>query len=342
MDEEIRKKYFSFTIDKPKVKKQSKKSKNIPQVVKDIKNFIQKEINYSYEKTISYSQISTYNSCPLKWYLHYKEGRYLSENNIYTVFGKAIHESIQHYLETMYNESIVAAEKIDLEKYFEDKFRDHYLEDYKSNNNIHFSNSQEMNEFFEDGIEILRAFKKKRIKYFSKKGEYLVGCELPLLITPNPNYKNVVYKGFLDIVTYNETLNRIKIIDIKTSTNSWSKEKKADENKQFQLLLYKKLFSEQYNFPIDNIDIEFFIVKRKLYETNDFVIPRISTFSPPSGKIKMKRADNNLNTFIETVFNKEGKYLDIPQTAKPDKYKCKYCIYSKHPNLCPIGSKFAE
>lgn len=341
MNEEIKQKYFSHVVDKPK-KLKVKKNKNIPSIVKEIKNYSQREINYAYEKTISYTQISTYNTCPLKWYLQYKEGRYLSDNTIHTVFGKSIHETIQHYLNTMYDDSIVAAEKIDLEKYFEENFREHYLEDYKSNKNIHFSNPQEMKEFFEDGIEILRAFKKKRSKYFSKKGEYLIGCEIPLLITPNKDFKNVVYKGYLDVVTYNETLNRVKIIDIKTSTNSWSKEKKADENKQFQLLLYKKLFAEQYNFPIENIDVEFFIVKRKLYESDNFQIPRISIFAPPSGKIKLKRAENNLNSFIESVFDNQGKYLEKSQTASPDKYKCKYCVYSKHPDLCPIGKKFTE
>jgi hypothetical protein len=37
-----------------------------------------------------------------------------------------------------------------------------------------------------------------------------------------------------------------------------------DELKQFQLILYKKYFAQQFNIPIDDIDIEFFIVKRKV------------------------------------------------------------------------------
>ena len=53
-----------------------------------------------------------------------------------------------------------------------------------------------------------------------------------------------------------------KIIDIKTSTNGWNDYAKKDENKQFQLLLYKQYFSEQYGIPLDKIEIEFFILKR--------------------------------------------------------------------------------
>jgi RecB family exonuclease len=46
---------------------------------------------------------------------------------------------------------------------------------------------------------------------------------------------------------YHEPTNTIKIIDIKTSKQGWSKKEKSDENKQFQLILYKKYFSETYN-----------------------------------------------------------------------------------------------
>ena len=42
-----------------------------------------------------------------------------------------------------------------------------------------------MREFFEDGIEILKFFKKKVGGYFSKRGTYLVGIELPIINTPN-------------------------------------------------------------------------------------------------------------------------------------------------------------
>jgi hypothetical protein len=338
MDEEIRKKYFSFTIDKPK--KPSVKKKKLPVIVKDIQNYTQKILNYSYEKSISYTQLSTFRNCQLKWSLRHKEGHYINENSIHTVFGTAMHETIQNYLNVMYNVSGVEADKIDLEKDFEERFRDTYLKEYKKNNNIHFSTSEEMKEFFDDGIQILKYFKSKRKLYFSKKNWSLVGCEVPLLINPNKDYKNVLYKGFLDIVLYHEPTNTIKIIDIKTSTYAWGKEKKQDENKQFQLILYKKLFAEQYNFPIDNIEIEFLIVKRKLYETEDFVIPRIQKFAPASGKIKISRAEKAMNSFIEDVFEIDGKFLNKEFIANPSSNNCRFCAFSKLPKLCPIGHKF--
>ena len=66
-------------------------------------------------KTISHSQFTSYNECNLKWKLRYIDELSLSSGNIYTLFGSAMHTVIQEYLVTMYNKSIVEAEKLDLE-----------------------------------------------------------------------------------------------------------------------------------------------------------------------------------------------------------------------------------
>ncbi len=126
-------------------------------------------------------------------------------------FGTALHETLQHYITTIYEVSGAAADRIDLEEYFEDRFRETYLKDYKSNKNLHFSTPEEMNEFFTDGIEIINFLKKKRGKYFGKKGWYLVGCELPLIVQPNPQYNNILYKGYLDVVLYHEATNKFRL-----------------------------------------------------------------------------------------------------------------------------------
>ena len=51
---------------------------------------------------------------------------------------------------------------------------------------------------------------------------------------------------------------------LKTSTMGWNKWQKKDENKTQQLLLYKQFYSKMYNHPIEKIEVEYFIVKRKL------------------------------------------------------------------------------
>ena len=66
-------------------------------------------------KSISHSQFTSYSECNLKWKLRYIDKLSLSGGNIYTLFGSAMHTVIQEYLVTMYNKSIVEAEKLDLE-----------------------------------------------------------------------------------------------------------------------------------------------------------------------------------------------------------------------------------
>ena len=87
----------------------------------------------------------------------------------------------------------------------------------------------------------------------------------------------------------------IKIIDIKTSTRGWKDKEKSDEVKNMQLILYKKFFAEQHNFPVDNINIEYFIVKRKVYEDGEYPEKRIQTHTPTSGKVKINKATKALN-----------------------------------------------
>jgi len=311
--------------------------KKSPKLIKEILKASEREVNYAYEKAISYSQLSMFRSCPHKWALQYRDGHYTSESSIHMTFGTAIHETLQNYLDVMYEKSGAEADRINLEEYFEERFRETYLKDYKSNKNVHFSDPSEMNEFFADGLEILKYFKKKRNAYFSKRGWHLVKCELPLLISPNNAYKNVLYRGYLDIVLYHEPTNTIKIIDIKTSTRGWQDKEKKNEDKQFQLILYKKFFAQQYNFPVDNIEIEFFIVKRKLFESEEFVIPRIQIFKPASGKIKMSRAEKAMNEFIEEVFTNEGKFKEEMFIPNPSKFNCGFCPFKNDKKLCHVG-----
>jgi len=252
-------------------------------------------------------------------------------------FGTAIHTVLQDYLTTFYNVSKTAADQIDLEFQFEEKLREGYRTDYERNNKTHFSDSEQLREFYEDGLGILSWFKKNKGKYFSKRGWWLVGIEVPILLNPNPLYKNIIYKGFLDVVLYDENTNTIKIIDIKTSTRGWKDKEKTDEVKNMQLILYKKFFAEQFGFPVDNINIEYFIVKRKLHGNPDFPDPRVQIHVPSSGKIKLNKATKRFQEFIEMAFTKDGSHNTGPMLKVPSKWNCTYCPFKEDKNLCDRG-----
>ena len=323
-------------------------AKKVPSIVKEIRNNPPPPINFAFQKNISYSQMSIFRGCPHRWKLQYKDKIKRFTSSIHTVFGTAVHEAMQHYLDVSYEKSFAAADReINMEEYFQEKFIGEYQNQYKKNNSEHFSDAVEMREFFEDGIAILEWFKKKRSAYFNKKGTYLVGCELPIVVAPNKMLNNVLYMGYLDVVTYHEGTDTFKIIDIKTSTKGWNEYAKKDEDKQFQLLLYKQYFSEQYGIPLDKIEIEFFILKRKVLDWDDdnllspYQAHRVQTFTPPSGKIKLNRAKTAISSFINECFNSNGDIKDTIYPKTPSKWTCTFCPYKEDTELCGAGLDFS-
>jgi hypothetical protein len=293
------------------------------------------ELNYSYQKAISYSQYSVWATCPHQWYNSYVLNLNPYSNSIHTLFGTAMHETLQNYLTVMFeNSGAYADTMIKLDEYFQEKFIELYQKHYETTGE-HISNAVEMREFFEDAKAILTWFKKKRAKYFSNRGCKLVGIELPLLVNVS---NNIFLRGFIDVVIYDTDLDKLYIYDIKTSTRGWSDKEKKDEKKTAQLLLYKEFFAKQYNFDIEKIEVEFFIVKRKIFETDDFVIPRVQQFKPASGKGKRRKAVDNIERFVADCFDSVGKAIEKPYTKIVGESSCRWCPYSNTEHCNQIAS----
>jgi len=274
---------------------------------------------------ISYSQLSMFSECPKRWKLNYIDKLRVFESNIYLVFGTAMHEVIQTWLEVMYHDSIKNADKLNLEQRLHDKL----IEGFKARKEEEGKDpctKEQLKEFFQDGCEILDFVKKHRADYFSKRGYKLIGCEVPIDVDLRKNVKMV---GYLDIVILDEISNTLKIYDIKTSTQGWNKWQKKDENKTQQLLLYKQFYSKQYNHPIDKIEVEYFIVKRKLWENAMFPQKRVQKFSPASGTVSMNKVAKRLDTFLDLAFNDNGEQITDNITATPSKKACKWCEFRK-------------
>ena len=274
---------------------------------------------------ISYSQLSLYTNCPHQWKLRYIDKITESESNIHLVFGTAMHETLQHYLDVMYKHTVKKADEINLPKFLQKALITEFKKAEETDSKPPCTKEQ-LTEFFEDGLQILDFFKKKRGEYFSKNGWELVGIEKPINVELKGKLRII---GFLDIVMYDKIGNRIKIIDIKTSTMGWNKWQKKDENKTAQLLLYKQFYSKQYGFPVENIDVEYFIVKRKLYENAMFPQKRVQKFSPASGTVSMNKLAKKLKTFMDDAFDEEGNRVDKEYETKPSKKACKWCEFRK-------------
>jgi hypothetical protein len=306
----------------------------IPVLLKEIKNKPVREINYQFDKTISYSQFSVFSKCPHRWGLEYRDGHKNYQPSMAAVFGTAVHVAMQHYIQTMFDISGAEADRIDIEAFFQQSFSDEYKKTLNDNKGVHFSSASEMREYYEDGLAILDYFKKNKSEYFSTRKWHLVGIEMPLIQKLHPKYPNVYLKGYIDFILYNENANKIKIFDIKTSKHGWKDKEKKDELKLQQIIIYKEYFGRQYGIDPEQIDVEFFIVKRKLYENLDFPQKRIQILEPASGKGKRNKAITHITEFIETVFNTDGSYKEGELLKNISKESCQWCPFKENKELC--------
>ena len=281
---------------------------------------------------ISYSQLSMFSECPQRWKLNYIDKLRVFETNIHLIFGTAMHEVIQTWLEVMYNDSIKNANKLNLEQRLHDKLIEGFKK-AKEEEGKEPCTLEQLREFFQDGVNILDFVKKRRADYFSKRGYKLIGCEVPIEVDLKKNVKII---GYLDLVILDERTDTLTIYDIKTSTQGWNKWMKKDENKTQQLLLYKQFYAKQYNHPIDKIEVEYFIVKRKLWENAQFPQKRVQKFSPASGTVSMNKVAKRLNTFLDLAFDEDGNKVSENIIPTPSKKSCKWCEFRKTEH-CSVG-----
>ena len=235
----------------------------------------------------------------------------------------------------MYNDTIKMADALPLEKMLLHRMKYNYTNAMEKNGGEVICEQSDMEEFYKHGLSILDWFKKRRQNYFSKKGYELVGIETPI------NYdlpNDIKFIGYIDVLLYDKVRDRYKIIDIKTSTMGWNKYMKADKNKTDQLLLYKQFYGAQHDIPLDKIDVEYFIVKRKLYEKVDFPQRRVQTFSPANGKPSINKVINNLNQFLQESFI-DGEYnMEHTYIKRPSKKNCRFCEFNQTEH-CDAGVK---
>jgi len=291
------------------------------------------DINYAYQKAVSYSQYSIYKQCQYQWYLTYIKKESSFKPSIYLIYGTAMHETIQTYLQTMYEKSGKVADELDLNRVLEERLVENYKLSLKENNNEHFTTKEELKEFLSDGQSTLDWLKKNRKKYFSIRNTELVGIEIPILQPVLEDIPNVLMNGSIDFIIYEKNTESYTIYDIKTSTKGWSDYEKKDQTKINQILLYKRFYSKVMNVPEDKIDVKFFIVKRKVYQSPDYPIYRVQEFVPSNGKKKVEDAVKDLSLFIRECFTPDAKYKKDRLYPK-NLNSCKFCPYTNKPELC--------
>lgn len=283
------------------------------------------DIKKDKKKHVSFSQFSCWLRCPHKFYLDHVKGLKEFEDSVNTCFGTAIHEVLQNYVKTLYTEGADKADSIKLYEEFKVIFK-RELDNTKVKHT-----EDDFTEFCFDGEDILDAFSKTaiRIKNFPSDKYEFIDVEMEIEM---PVKNNVNFVAYIDLVLKDKKTSDIKIFDFKTSSVGWKTEK-DDFSKVSQLLLYKAFYSKKFNVPLSKIDIEFFILKRKLYENVNFPQNRIQNFTPPHSGPIIADAIKDFIQFLDECFTPEGKYIEdlknYPKNPGDRKKHCKYCPHKK-------------
>jgi hypothetical protein len=302
-------------------------------ILENVQNTVVPEMDWDKYKMVSYTQFSAWSECPHKWKLMYID-KMRQPPNIHLAFGSAMHETLQEYLDLMYNKSIKAADEFPIYEDFQERFMKMYG-DYKEQIGDNFATKKDLTEFVNDGLNIIEFFLQRRQMHFSKRGTRLLGVEMPILTPPHEKHPNIMLYGKLDLVFYDEDLQKVSIWDIKTSTKGWTKWDKENKIKTAQMVLYKRYFAEQYNIPVESIDCKYFIVKRKIPKNPKYpaMASRIQTFEPSSGKTTMNRVTRQLHEFIDDCFEND-MYKQKEYTKLPSDKNCRWCPFNDKPEFC--------
>ena len=273
---------------------------------------------------VSYSAISTYNKCPKLWDLQYRQKVVPFVQTIYTCFGTAMHETMQTWLEAMYHDKVKTAMDMNVDQLLYDNMIKAYRSGKAINGHTHFSSADELTQFWLDGKHIFDFLKKKRAAYFSTKNMMLAGVETLLYQEIKPG---IMFKGLIDLVFYHPNTDTWTVMDIKTSTSGWRDNQKKNPNLTAQVVLYKEFFARQFGIDKDKIDVEFFIVKRRVPAEADYAIMqrRVQEFRPNAGPRKTKQVLEQMNKYINDVFDEEGNFIDKEYHCTNPFGKCQEC-----------------
>jgi hypothetical protein len=293
------------------------------------------------KKVVSWSQLSMYDACPRQWKLSYIDKLAKRESSIHLIFGIAMHNVIQSYLKTLYASTVREANELPLMEMLETDMKKRFTSAYEKQGTFP-ATKEEMLEFFYDGEKILNYLVSHQNEYFPKKNHRLLGIEKSL---SDPINDGLNFIGYLDVVILNEATNTIKIMDLKTSTNGWNKWQKADKGKTNQLLLYKHFYSKLYEVELKDIEVEFLIVKRKLYENVDYYQKRFQKVKPASGKPSIGKVLRTFEAFLDAAFDESGAYKterNYIAVAGKNKKNCRWCEFADQPEHCDPIDRLKE
>ena len=123
---------------------------------------------------VSFSQYSMWSGCPQQYKLAYIDNLKSGGGSIHTLFGTAMHETLQEYLDKCLRISKSQADKLmNLKETLKHKMRECYLKEVEGEiGNTDVCTKEELIEFLEDGCVLLEWFQKSLLVHMGSQFEF--------------------------------------------------------------------------------------------------------------------------------------------------------------------------
>jgi len=255
---------------------------------------------------VSFSAIKDWKFCPYYHKLTRIDKIKGFEGNIYTAFGKAIHDTCEAMLL-----SRQLKQSFESEKYFKKALIN------ESKQLKERPDEKTMLEFEQQGLGILPEIAPALKEYF---GNFtLVSSEEEihekLFYKTDDNY---TFKGYVDCFIKTDD-GKYHVIDWKTCSWGWNMKKRTDPMVTYQLTYYKHFLSEKRGIPKEDIETYFALLKRT-GKKDKVEIMRVT-----SGD---KKTNNALKLLEQSVYNIDRKNF------MKNKLSCSRCDF-KGTEHCP-------
>ena len=274
---------------------------------------------------VSYSEVSTWASCPWRHKLLYIEKKQENDTSPYLDYGTIVHEAAEGFLKTR---------TIDLEVVY-DKIREAWKK-----------NKFDTPEFIEAQTARARS-QDWKYEHIPLQG-WLDSAKNALTDLPGfldetwPGWKPLSaeyriyspiegetghFKGFIDCVLELPSGKHV-VIDWKTSGPAgWRLDKKKDELTQFQIILYKIYWMKKTGLPSSKVQAAFVLLKRDVKPMKSGK-PRksVDIVEVSSGPKMMERAKKKVSNMI--------RLMDRGMALK-NRYSCRFCEFVGTDNCKP-------
>lgn len=236
---------------------------------------------------ISFSGVKDWEFCPHYYKLARIDKLYRFEGNIHTAFGTSMHSALEFLIKERNAEN--RAESISKAKTLFSKSFEEEL------NSVGESPSEKLAlEMSEQGASLLDGvldFMKNRYgNYEVLSVEEELSEDLQF-----PNYEDIKFKGFVDLIIRTSD-KKIHIIDWKTCSWGWPWQKRSDPMTTYQLTYYKNFFAQKYGFDLKQIETCFILLKRTAKKDS---VEAVRISSGP------KKTSNALKLLESAVYNIE-------------------------------------